>query len=102
MGTISKEFFDTGKCFLNASTSASKGEPSAVPSRHFSTFSNVILFSVPSSAAATAPMKKVVEPKLPPKTIKQLPAGPKHDPTAPNALIMPRPTDQYQKTFNKA
>ncbi|XP_035239917.1 DNA repair and recombination protein RAD54B [Anguilla anguilla] len=88
MGTVSAEDFRSGRCFQEAGTETSATE--APPVRN------------PVSKPFSRPSLKGggVNQRAPPP--EGLACGPRHDPLAPGALVMPRPTENHQWVFNKA
>ncbi|KAJ8290984.1 hypothetical protein GJAV_G00019950 [Gymnothorax javanicus] len=90
MGTISTEDYRSGRCFQEAGTQASARETVAPPIR------NPVSkpFSRPSLKGGAANQKA--------SPTEGQPCAPRHDPLAPGALVMPRPTENHQWLFNKA
>ncbi|KAJ8353876.1 hypothetical protein SKAU_G00214430 [Synaphobranchus kaupii] len=90
MGTISAEDFSSGRCFQEVGTEASVVEAVAPPVRN------------PVSRPFSRPSPKggVVNQRAPPT--EGLACRPRHDPFAPGALVLPRPTENHQWVCNKA
>ncbi|KAG7470061.1 hypothetical protein MATL_G00135250 [Megalops atlanticus] len=87
MGTISAEDFSSGRCFQEASAGAETA-PAAVPIRR------------PVSKPFCRPsLKGVAESQRAPEGPV---CTPRHDPQAPGALVMPRPSENHQWVFNKS
>ncbi|XP_061073541.1 DNA repair and recombination protein RAD54B isoform X2 [Conger conger] len=90
MGTISAEEFRSGRCFQDAGTEPSVMEVVAPPIRN------------PVSKPFSRPSLKGGMENQRALPTEGLACGPRHDPLAPGALVMPRPTENHQWVFNKA
>ncbi|XP_078253309.1 DNA repair and recombination protein RAD54B isoform X2 [Rhinoraja longicauda] len=90
MGTISTEDFMSGRCFNAAATAASSDPSLPNPSQQ------PLLKQFTSPLRDASGFSQVEGLKKPAADCK-----PRHDPTAPNALVMPRPNLSHQWMFNK-
>nr|XP_006111066.1 DNA repair and recombination protein RAD54B isoform X1 [Pelodiscus sinensis]XP_014426961.1 DNA repair and recombination protein RAD54B isoform X1 [Pelodiscus sinensis]XP_025038303.1 DNA repair and recombination protein RAD54B isoform X1 [Pelodiscus sinensis]XP_025038310.1 DNA repair and recombination protein RAD54B isoform X1 [Pelodiscus sinensis] len=88
MGIISAEEFNSGKCFQN-----DVGTSSIVPTAS----------SQCSLKPFCCPLKNLCNPSTKQNLLKDSQNyKPRHDPDASNSLVMPRPTPDHQRIFNKA
>ncbi|KAI1894156.1 hypothetical protein AGOR_G00112920 [Albula goreensis] len=88
MGTISTEDFISGRCFQDTPAEDSRAEATPLRRPVTKPFSRPALKSGLENQGAS-PKEGAV-------------CGPRHDPLAPGALVMPRPTENHQWLFNKA
>ncbi|XP_050796676.1 DNA repair and recombination protein RAD54B isoform X4 [Gopherus flavomarginatus] len=88
MGIISAEDFSSGKCFQTG-----VGMSTTVP----------IASSQSTLKPFCSPFKNVCKPSTKENLLKESQNyKPRHDPNASNSLVMPRPTPDHQRMFNKA
>ncbi|XP_039378015.1 DNA repair and recombination protein RAD54B isoform X2 [Mauremys reevesii] len=88
MGIISAEDFNSGKCFQTG-----VGTSTTVP----------IASSQSTLKPFCSPFKNVCKPSTKENLFKESQNyKPRHDPNASNSLVMPRPTPDHQRMFNKA
>uniref|UniRef100_A0A8C5PWY8 RAD54 homolog B n=1 Tax=Leptobrachium leishanense TaxID=445787 RepID=A0A8C5PWY8_9ANUR len=86
MGTISAEDYNSGRCFHSAVASSAISVPEYVPAKPF-----------------TNPLKSVSEPTSQEHALREVQTcKPRHNPSAPNSLVMSKPTRNHQWIFNKA
>ncbi|XP_072426320.1 DNA repair and recombination protein RAD54B isoform X1 [Chiloscyllium punctatum] len=90
MGPISVEDFMSGRCFHSTVAGSSH-----VPMATFSQQPLLKPFTNPLKNSAGSSQTEIVQ-----KT--KIDCKPRHDPNAPNALVMPRPNLSHQWLFNKA
>ncbi|XP_072107979.1 DNA repair and recombination protein RAD54B isoform X1 [Mobula birostris] len=90
MGTISTEDFMSGRCFHN--TAAASSDLSRPPTSQQPLLKQ---FTCPLRNAAGLSQTEGLKKPL-------MDCKPRHDPSAPNALVMPRPNLSHQWIFNKA
>lgn len=89
MGVISAEDFARGRCFQDVQVEQDEPRPVASPSAACCTSKP---FCPPSRAGLVPP----------PKPEEEQSCKPRHDPQAPGALVMPRPSPSHQWSNNKA
>ncbi|NWU88770.1 RA54B protein, partial [Upupa epops] len=88
MGVISPDDFSSGRCFQ-----AGIGTHDTVPAT----------LSQTNKKPFSKPFKSVCQPSTKENTLKDLQGyKPRHDPNAPNSLVMPKPNASHQWMFNKA
>ncbi|CAM4498960.1 unnamed protein product [Lepidochelys olivacea] len=88
MGVISAEDFNSGKCFQTG-----VGTSTTVPTAS----------SQSTLKPFCSPFKNVCKPSTNENLLKESQNyKPRHDPNASNSLVMPRPTPDHQRMFNKA
>ncbi|KAM4792209.1 DNA repair and recombination protein RAD54B isoform 1-T1 [Cyanocitta cristata] len=88
MGVISADDFSSGRCFQ-----AGIGTHDTVPTALSETITKPFC----------KPFKNVCQPSTKENTLKDSQScKPRHDPNAPNSLVMPRPNSSHQWMFNKA
>ncbi|XP_060679653.1 DNA repair and recombination protein RAD54B [Hemiscyllium ocellatum] len=90
MGPISVDDFMSGRCFHSTVAGSSH-----VPMPTFSQQPSLKPFTNPLKNSAGSSQTEIVQ-----KT--RIDCKPRHDPNAPNALVMPRPNLSHQWLFNKA
>ncbi|KAG8570322.1 hypothetical protein GDO81_011212 [Engystomops pustulosus] len=83
MGTISAEDYTSGRCFHSAVMVSTKTSSDYAPSKPF-----------------TNPVKDGSNESGVPRDIQN--CKPRHDPNAPNSIVMPRPSKYHQQMFNKS